>query len=212
VRGWSQQAPSAQPAPARLEVSVSPGATRITRSPIAIRRRSKRPETCRQSSTAHTRPVSNSAASAPRRACRHPRLRHQSPAVRFSLSLEWVTADTSGRVLSPVSLSAAHERFGDIWMVRRSPRPRGLCQGSSRRAQHTGRSHPREECRGVRCRSGRLWQRGGELAPGAIGGVLGGPPGAERRRRHLLVAAAAERARERRVLAVGEAGKRPQHA
>ena len=47
---------------ARLEDSVSPGATRTTRSPLETSPRSRRPDTCRQSSTAHTRSSSSSAA------------------------------------------------------------------------------------------------------------------------------------------------------
>jgi hypothetical protein len=46
----------------RRELSVSPAATRITRSPLASSPRSRRPETCRQSSTAHTRSTSSSPA------------------------------------------------------------------------------------------------------------------------------------------------------
>jgi hypothetical protein len=44
---------------ARLEVSVSPAAARITRSPLASSPRSRRPEKRRHCSTAHARPVSS---------------------------------------------------------------------------------------------------------------------------------------------------------
>jgi hypothetical protein len=123
----------------RRELSVSPAATRITRSPLASSPRSRRPETCRQSSTAHTRSTSSSPAN--RSASRVP---SSLAAIVSCPRIIPVTASTATSVCDRLCVCPDHDRLHRPFVGEIRPR-----SGSPAGTPQSGRCHAPIRSRGA---------------------------------------------------------------